>query len=887
VNRARWDRVQALFHEALERPAIDRPRFVEQEAGPDPELIADVLGMLEQDDGDAPVLDRGVGVAAEAILGRLDEAHLGKQLFGAYRLIRILGEGGMGVVYLADRADLHTQAAIKILPDAWLSPARRERFLAEQRTLAQLNDPGIARLYDADTLPDGTPWFAMEYVDGLPLTEWCRTHQSPVAERLRLFRLVCEAVGHAHQHAVIHRDLKPSNILVRPDGVVKLLDFGIAKQLEAVDLPADQTRTGLRALTPAYAAPEQLRGGRIGVHSDVYSLGVVLYQLLTRRLPFDLLGKTPDEAAALITGQEPVRPSVAAREEEARAGELWSPLGAGAWADLDVLCLTAMHQDPARRYPTVDALVREVDRYLAGEPLEARGDTVGYRMGKFVRRNRAPVLAGGLVAALVIALVAFYTIRLASARNTAVAEAARSQRIQGFMLNLFRGGEGAVAPAESLRVVSLLEGGVREAAALDREPTVQAELFQTLGTVYQRLGKLDLADSLLNRSLASRAAREDSASPDIGRALVTLGRLRVDQARLEDADSLIRRGLGILGRSLPPDHPSVVDASAALGLALQKRGQYDEAIRILQGVARTDSLTGASARDRAAHLRELGNAHFYAGHYPVADSLVRQVLALNRAAYGEQHPEVATDLATLGEIQLVLGKYPDAELSYRQALAITRGWYGEDHPETAANLTRLGRALQYQKKLPEANSALEQALAIQERVFGPVHPQVAEALNELGNAAWQGDQFDLALARYRRVLEIYRAVFGEQHQFVGVAMANVASVLSEKKDYRTAEDLYRRAIAIYEATLSPDHINTGIGYIKLGRTLLREKRYREAVVESRKGYDILIRQTDPATSFIRAARRDLAAAYDSLGQPELSARFHAELADTVVSGSKS
>ncbi len=881
MNRARWERVQALFHEALERAPEDRGPFVEQEAGPDPELIADVMGMLAHDGDQAPMLDRGVAVTAEAILGRLDEAQLGKQLFGPYRLIRVLGEGGMGVVYLADRADLGARAAIKILPDAWLSPARRERFFAEQRTLAQLNDPGIARLYDADTLPDGTPWFAMEYVDGLPLTEWCRKHHSSVAERLRLFRTVCEAVRHAHQHAVIHRDIKPSNILVRPDGVVKLLDFGIAKQLETVDLTQDQTRTGLRALTPAYAAPEQLRGGRVGVHSDVYSLGVVLYELLAGRLPFDLTGRTPESAADLITQKEPVRPSVAAREEAARSGELWSGLGAAAWADLDVLCLTAMHQDPARRYRNVDVVIDEVDRYLEGEPLEARPDTVGYRLGKFVRRNLTAVLAASVVLALVIGLVAFYTIRLAGARNTAVAEAARSERIQGFMLNLFRGGEGAVAPAESLRVVSLLEGGVREAAALDREPTVQAELYQTLGIVFQRLGKLERADSLLSRSVTLRAAQGDSASPDIGRGLVLLGRLRVDQARLEEADSIIRRGLALLERTLPRDHPSVVDASSALGLTLQKRGQYDDAIRVMEAVVRIDSATGAGPRDRAAHLRELGNAHFYAGHYPAADSLVRRVLALNRASYGERHPEVATDLATLGEIEVVLGKYADAEQSYRQALEIARGWYGEDHPETAANLTRLGRALQYEEKLPEANAALEQALAINERVFGPVHPQVAEALNELGNAAWQADQFDLAEARYRRVLAIYRQVFGDQHQFVGVAMANVASVLSQKQDYKTAEDLYRRAIIIYEATLSPDHVNTGIGYIKLGRTLLRQQRYREAVVASRKGYDILIRQTDPATSFIRAARRDLAAAYDSLGRPDLSARFHAELADTV------
>ncbi|MBK7922294.1 MAG: tetratricopeptide repeat protein [Gemmatimonadetes bacterium] len=881
MNRARWDRVQALFHEALPLPDGERRAFLEDAAEGDEALVGDVLGMLAQDARGDSILDRGVGPAAEAVIGRLDEAMLGRQLFGPYRLLRILGEGGMGVVYLADRADLGSQAAIKILPDAWLSPGRRERFLAEQRTLAQLNDPGIARLYDADTLPDGTPWFAMEFVDGEPLTAWCRSHQCGIRERLALFRTVCEAVRHAHQHAVIHRDLKPSNIMVRADGVVKLLDFGIAKQLEAVDLPADQTRTGLRALTPAYAAPEQLRGGRVGVHSDVYSLGVVLYELLAGRLPHDLSGRSPDEAAAIIAAQEPPRPSVAARETAARAGDLWSALGAGAWADLDVLCLTAMRADPARRYRTVDALLAEVDRFLDGRPLEARPDTVGYRLGKFVRRHAAAVGSGVTIALLVIGLVAFYTLRLARARNAALAEAARTDQIQRFMLNLFQGGEEDVAPADSLRVVTLLEGGVQQAGTLDREPEVQEELYLTLGSVFQRLGKLDRADSLIAKARAQRAARLGPEDPALARVDVALGRLRLDQARFEDAEALVRRGLASARASLPADHPTVVDATVTLGQVLQKRGRYDEAIGILGEVVRRDSTAGDAAPDRAAHLRELANAHFYAGHYPAADSLGRRVLALHEQRYGRRHPEVATDLASLGEIEVMLGRYAAAESSYAQALAITEGWYGEDHPEVAANLTRLGRALTYERKLPEANAALERAFAIQERVFGPVHPQVAEALNELGNAAWTAGELDLAEARFRRVVAIYRQVFGTQHQFVAVAMSNLASVLSEKKDYHTAEDLFRQAIAIYDAVLSPGHVNAGIGHIKLGRTLLRQRRFREATVETRAGYDILVRQTDPATSFLRAARKDLAAAFDSLGEPAQAARFHAELADTI------
>ncbi|MGH9678200.1 MAG: serine/threonine-protein kinase, partial [Candidatus Acidiferrum sp.] len=274
----------------------------------------------------------------------------------------------MGVVYLAEREDLGSLVAIKLLRDAWLSPARRERFASEQRTLAQLNHPSIARLYDADTSPDGTPFFVMEYVDGVPLTEYCDKNNPPIQERLRLFRAICEAVLYAHQHAVIHRDLKPSNILVKDDGTVRLLDFGISKHLEDLGESATQTRTGLRLMTPAFAAPEQIRGEPVGIQSDVYSLGVILYQLLAGRLPFDLSNRTPAQAEKILTEQEAEKPSLAAEKTATlpeRGGSVASA-SKSAWADLDVLCLTAMHKDARRRYQSAEALIRDIDHYLKG-----------------------------------------------------------------------------------------------------------------------------------------------------------------------------------------------------------------------------------------------------------------------------------------------------------------------------------------------------------------------------------------------------------------------------------------------------------------------------------------------------------------------------------------
>src|SRR2546426_2239899 len=478
MDAARWERIQTLFHEVVDLPSSARRAFLEAECREDIALMAEVLGLLEEDARGDSLLDRDVAHVAGQVLEQRIPPALLDQDSGPYRMKRVLGEGGMGVVYLAEREDLGSVAAIKILRDAWLSPDRRERFASEQRTLAQLNHPAIARLYDANTLPDGTPWFVMEYVEGVPLTTFCEEHASSIPERLRLFRAVCEAVEHAHRHLIVHRDLKPSNILVKPDGSVKLLDFGIAKQLDSLDGPVDRTRTGLRLMTPAYAAPEQIRGERVGIHTDIYTLGVVLYELLTGRLPFDLSHRTPGEAETIIVKQGPERPSAAAKEKS---------VGRRAWADLDVLCLTAMRKEPERRYRTVEALIRDVDHYLAGEPLEARPDTFGYRLGKDVRRNWRPGAAAGAPLLVLVSLVVVYTVRLPAARNPPLAQAAPTLPIQHLMLNLFQGGDEAVGPADSLRVVTLVDRGVLDARNLDGEPAVQAELCETRGSLYQKL----------------------------------------------------------------------------------------------------------------------------------------------------------------------------------------------------------------------------------------------------------------------------------------------------------------------------------------------------------------------------------------------------------------
>jgi serine/threonine-protein kinase len=880
MDSARLHEIQSLFHDVADLPQAEQRSFLEAVCG-DEELILEVLAMLDHDARGNPLLDRHIADIAHETLTESLPASLVLRQFGPYRILKLLGEGGMGVVYLAERDDLGAEVAIKVLRDAWLSPARRERFASEQRTLAQLNHPSIARLYDADTAEDGTPWFVMEYVDGIPLTQFCQRHGSSVEQRLQLFRSVCEAVQHAHSHAVIHRDLKPSNVLVKSDGSVRLLDFGIAKQIESLELQADQTMTGLRFMTPAYASPEQICGDRVGVGTDVFSLGVILYELLTNQLPFDLSGLTPAEAAIVMTEHEPSKPSAASRRTTAEANSCSLTLSNSAWADLDVLCLKAMHKDPLRRYRSVEALTRDVDHYLNGEPLEARPDAWLYRMRKFVRRNRRVVVASAVSIILIIALVTFFAVRLAKARDAALAEAAHTQRTQQFMTNLFQGGDAAAGPSDSLRVITILDRGVQEAKTLDNDPKVQAELYQNLGGIYQKLGKFDQADSLLHSALDQRRLLFGTDSPEVAESLTALGLLRSEQAHLDEAEQLVQRGLDMTKRHLPPNHPAVARATLAFGKVLAQRGSYDQAIHALDEAVRIQSAPGMAPADLVASLSALADAHYSAGHYEICKSLYARILEMHRQIYGAQHPLIADDLGSLAAVQRDLGYYSEAERLDRQALDIARSYYGDKHPKTASRLTALAESLTYEKKYDESVFALEQALAIQEHVYGPVHPSVAETLNELGNVASMRDQLDEAEARFRRAAEIYRAVYGDHHYLVAIALSNVAGIYMDKKDYPRAEQLFRDVVRRYKETLPADNVNLAIARIKLGRTLLRQGRYKDAESETLAGYTILAKQSSPSTSFIRGARKDLVAEYEGLNQPQSAARFRAELQATA------
>ncbi|HET9038998.1 MAG TPA: serine/threonine-protein kinase, partial [Gemmatimonadales bacterium] len=387
---SRWQRMNELFHDALAVPAERRGSFVAQSCGDDPAMADEIAQLLAAHSRDEGIMEGPAVVTAPGWLEAETPAVVGRR-FGPYRVVRELARGGMGAVYLAQRDDgaFEQRVALKLIKRGMDSDQVVARFRAERQILASLEHPNIARLLDGGASDDGQPYLVMEYIDGQRIDEFARERRLPVAERLRLWLQVCGAVSYAHQQLVVHRDIKPANVLVTADGTPKLLDFGIARLLHP-DAEAVSTMTALRMLTPEYASPEQIEGRHATTVSDVYSLGVVLYELLTDQSPYRPRSRSPRDLAEAICTTEPVRPSAAVSEADAS-------LGRRLRGDLDTILLTALRKEPDRRYPSVEQLAGDVRRHLEGLPVRARPDTFGYRAGKFVRRNRAGVAAAVLV----------------------------------------------------------------------------------------------------------------------------------------------------------------------------------------------------------------------------------------------------------------------------------------------------------------------------------------------------------------------------------------------------------------------------------------------------------------------------------------------------------
>ena len=494
ARQVAWHQLEALFYSALELSPEDRPRFLDESCGCDTELRRQAESLLAAITKTVGFLGRPIASAAKSF--HLPSVAAGERL-GAYEILQSIGSGGMGDVYLASRADnsYEQKVAIKVAraPLA-VDASMASRFRSERQILANLDHPNIARLLDGGITPNGLPFLVMEHIEGVPIDVFCEDKGLNTVERLRIFCAVCNAVEFAHKHLVVHRDIKPSNILVTAAGLPKLLDFGIAKLLEPSVATQTQMRTVDRMMTPEYASPEQVRCEPVTTASDIYALGVLLYKLLTGCLPLPLEGKSPFEAAKMITDRVPAAPSqVVGRTKETPARGAPADARRTLRGDLDNIVLTALQKEPSLRYPSVAAFAADIEAYFNGYPVKARSATLGYRVGKFVRRNTFGVCSAAVVSLALVGL----TITLALERNRADREAEASRGVAGFMTDIFRVSDPSVSHGDTITARELLDrASTRIDGGLSKDPRVQAGLMRTMGSELQQSRALSAKCSL-------------------------------------------------------------------------------------------------------------------------------------------------------------------------------------------------------------------------------------------------------------------------------------------------------------------------------------------------------------------------------------------------------
>jgi serine/threonine-protein kinase len=812
ISPERWERLRSLLNDALERPAADRITFLDAACAGDSELRADADALLEAHDAMGSV----DAIAAVLQVDRPAVEDLSDRRIGAYRLVRPIAHGGMGAVYLAERVDgqFEQRAALKLLRAGFESDEVRRRFLEERSILARLEHPNIARLLDGGITGDGQPYFVMEYVAGEPITEYCRG--LGVHDRLALFLQVCAAVQYAHQNLVVHRDLKPSNILVTEDGQVKLLDFGIAKLL--ADDAGAAARTTRLWLTPEYAAPEQVRGQPVSTAADVYTLGVVLYELLAGRRPYRLDASAPAEIQRIVCDVEPAPPSAAAEPGERRRLE----------GDLDTIVLQSMRKEPQRRYVGAAQLAEDVERHLAGLPVHARPATIRYRTAKFVRRHRLGVagaavlvlaVAGGVAGTTWQAERAHAQARLAQQeRDRARIEAVKADRVSDFLIDLFQVSDPAQSMGDVITARALLDSGAtRIRAELRDEPAVQAQLMDVIGVIYAKLGLYDAAEPLVEEGLALRRATPGVEPTDVAESLSSLGTLAYYRGRYDDAERAWREALALRRQSLPDPHADLAASLNNLGVLLHERDDYAGAERYHRdALAMRLRLPELDSAEIAVNMTNLAGVLKERGAFEPADSLLRHALAIRRALLGDLHPDVAHNLNNLGALLMARSEVDAALPLLRESLDIRRGVLGENHPLVAQSMNNVAAALERKGDLTEAESLYRESLARKRAAVGDAHPSIATSLNNIALVLMARGDLAGAEPLLRESLAVRRKVFGESHGAVALAINSLASLLRRRSDFTAAETEYRRALVMRREVLGARHPETAITALSLG-----------------------------------------------------------------------
>jgi len=838
----------------------ERARFVRRSCGHDETLLSQVLDALGENAMDPAFWaeqgdDEDLGGDSGPLLS------LEGQRLGPYRIVRKLGSGGMGDVYLAERADDEYQqsVAIKLVRAGVFSAQVQSRLRMERQILATLQHPNIARLMDGGRTADGTPYLVMEYIDGEPIDVYCNRRRLPLDQRIELVRTICAAVHYAHQNLVVHRDLKPNNILITADGVPKLLDFGIAKLLDTRQSlhTLAVTHLDFRVMTPAHASPEQIRGDVITTASDIYVLGVLLYEMLCGRKPFAFVGSRITDMERIICEQEPPLPSVMFGRVVAESSDVLDDivtcrsttaarLQKDLRGDLDNIILMAMRKDAGRRYSSAEQLSADLGRHLAGEPVLATSDTWLYRTNKFVRRH---TLAVALSVLALVTLAAFSAVtyvqsqRVARERDIAAAERARAEQVSSFLVELFELSDPSKSRGNQVTARELLDIGARRVSlGLNDQPATRATLLGTIGQVYASLGLYGDAVSLQREALESRKKLYGENHPEVAAAMTSLGGTLLEQGMLADAERQLNAALIMQRELLGTSAVEIAPILGALGRLAEQRGMtaaaekfYTESIDIYGKHHMDRSPAAASA------LNDLAGLYLQRSDYDRAAQLYRSALDIDRVALGQDHPQVAMHIQSLALTLHRQGKLDEAEPLYVQSIELLQRVLGERHPNTLDALANYGNFLRRRGDFARAEPVLRSVLERDIAARGPHHTFVGHDYVNLGNLLLDGSRHTDAEADFRAALDIYKESLPADHPFVASALSGLGRAQFKQGRTTEAEQTLRTATTIGARALPADSPPLALARGALGELLIAQKRYEEAGPLLRDSYPVLVK----------------------------------------------
>ena len=796
MKQDRLNKIRELFDKASNLNAVEREVFLNQECANELELKKEILSLLDSLENTKDFLEEALTIV-EQNKNNFTDPYINKQI-GNYLIDGEAGVGGMGIVYTGRRNDkeFEQKVAIKILKHGITSEYLLKRFQIERQTLANLQHQNIARLLDGGRTIDGLPYLVMEFIDGIPITDFCHQKKLSLEEKLKLFREVCTAVQYAHQNLIVHRDLKPGNILVTKDGIPKLLDFGIAKLIdeELVDNNEDLTRTGVWHLTPEYASPEQIKGEKITTASDIYSLGVLLYQILTGYQPYKISNNSPAAISKIITEEIIQKPSEKVKDKSREHAEsnlfLNDKISNQLKGDLDNIVSKAMHKDPARRYVSVEQFSEDIRRHLSGLPVIAQKDTAGYRLSKFIQRHKVGFISSvGFIVFLIINLIAiiWQANIAANERDKAKLEAQKVETVNKFLLDMLS----SVDPTEIGRDVKVYDVLRKSALGVEKgfkdQPGIEASIQKTIGKTLTSLGEYDEAKPHLLRSLLLNERVYGKQSNQASESNYELALYYHWIGELKTADSLYKKSLQIFKRNSDVSKRSLASTLNDYGILKSDFAEFDESKKMYE-----ESLNillenyGEKDRDVASLYNNLAIVMQAQKDLDGAEKYFHKALELNIELFGENRPEVSSNYNNLAYIYIDKGDFTRAEEYFIKSLELKKKYYGADHSYVGFAFLNLG-GLEFR--------------------IGKINESEKYILDAIKNL---------------------KKSVNEDHIWLGLAYYWYGKILIEKSKYSEAETYLRKSLTINKKNYPKDHPNIISSSAELGVVSFHLGKFAEA-----------------------------------------------------------